>query len=73
MSLKDYVNVILVKYRSQLGTKDHTVCIRVIQAGAVDILMDGHDTPFGIRVSLQLLSEWPAHVLLHCSCWYLIQ
>ena len=49
MSLKDYVNIILVKYRCQLGTKDHTVCIRVIQAGAVDILMNGHDTPFGIR------------------------
>ena len=57
MSLKYYINVICIKYRSQLCTKDHTVCIRMVKSRTVDILMDGYDTPFCIRISLYSLFD----------------
>ena len=51
MSLKHYVNIVCVKDWSELCTKDHSVCIRVVKTGTVNILMDGNHTPGCIRVS----------------------
>ena len=51
MSLKNYIDIIFVEYRSKLCSQDHAVCIGVIKAGTIDILMNRNDTPFCIRIS----------------------
>ena len=48
--LEHHVDVVLVKDGGQLGTEDHAVGVGVVQAGAVDILVDGDDAPGGIGV-----------------------
>ena len=52
MSLKNNVNVIGIKDWCQLGTKNHTIGIGVIQTASVDILMDCNNTPCGIWICL---------------------
>ena len=50
MSLKNDIHIILIKDRRQLRAEDHSVGIGMIQSGAVDILMDGDNLPFCIRI-----------------------
>ena len=49
--LKYDIDIILIEYRGKLCSQDHTVCVGVIEAGTVDVLMNGDDTPFRIRIS----------------------
>ena len=55
VSLEYNIHVVLIKYRGQLGTQDHTIRIGMIQTGAVDILVNGDDAPFCIREVLYRL------------------
>ena len=55
MSLQNHIYIIFVKYRRQLSTEDHTVCIGMIQTGSVNILMDRNNTPLCIREILYRL------------------
>ena len=57
MALKHNVDVVFVKDRGQLGAEDHAVRIRVVKAGAVDILMDGDDAEGRIRVGSNSLLD----------------
>ena len=50
MSLENDINIVCIKDGSKLGTKDHTICVRMVKTGSVDILVDGYDTPFCIRI-----------------------
>ena len=50
VALQDDVDVVLVENRGELGAQDHAVGVRVVKAGAVDVLMDGDDAEFGVRV-----------------------
>ena len=64
MSLQYHINVIFIKYRRQLCTQDHAVRVGVIQSGTVNILMNGHDSPCGIRICLSSLLD---QLLMLCN------
>ena len=48
VALEHHVDVIGVKDGGQLGAQDHAVGVGVVQAGAVDVLVDGHHPPGGV-------------------------
>ena len=50
MALEHHVDVVLIEDGGQLGAEDHAVRVGVIQAGAVDILMDGDDPPGSVGI-----------------------
>ena len=50
MSLENNIDVILVKYGSELCTEDHTVCVGMVKTCSVNILMDSNHTPLSVRV-----------------------
>jgi len=63
MTLKNNVDIVCIEYRSKLSTENHTICIRMVKSGTVNILMDGYDTPFCIRISFYSLFNG---VLMFC-------
>ncbi len=50
VALEHHIDVVLVKDGGQLGAEDHAVGVGVIQAGAVDILVDGDHAPGGVGI-----------------------
>ena len=50
VALEHHVDVVLVEDGGQLGPEDHAVRVGVIQAGAVDVLVDGDDPPGGVGI-----------------------
>ena len=64
VSLKNNIDIVCIKHRSQLSTKNHTVCIGVVKTGTINILMDGYDTPFCIRISFYSFFDG---VLMFCN------
>ena len=55
MSLHHHINLILIHQWSKLCTKHHTIGIGMVVTTAVNILMEYHNTPFGIFILIDCL------------------
>ena len=64
MSLKNHIHIILIHQRCELCTKHHSVGIRMIITGSVDILMEYDDTPLGILI---LRDRFFHYILMGCA------
>ena len=64
MSLKNNINIILIKNRCQLCTKNHTIGIGMILCCSINILMEGYHTPFCIWIGLNRFTNY---ILMSCT------
>ena len=64
MSLHHHINLVFIQQWCKLGTKYHTIGIRMIVAAAVYILMEYHNSPFDIFV---LINCFFHDILMRCT------
>ncbi len=64
VSLQNNIDIICIKYRSELCTQDHTVCIGVIKTGSINVLMNGYHTPFCIWICTDRFFD---RILMFCN------